>query len=412
MIRRLMLALLVCFAAAARPAAAQVLQGEWVDQSQQKIEQVRMSPVRIIVLDAEDAPVAGASVRIEQQTHHFTLGFTVSSTEWPAADPAAVVWRSFNGVSLDRITDWPVLAPTRSAFLDVVAIEELLIEAQRRGMRTRWGGVISADVGRLPSWVPALEGAELAEAIEGHLQQVVKIFGGQIDQFDVYTNALDHHFVQDRLGVPMLRRLYEQAQAISPRTSMAVRFTDAFDERRLEQMLQLVAQMRQDFIPVDAVALEQRIVNPVVQAPLARAIAWLDRADLDVQVVNLEVGGVSEAAAALNLETVLRTLFAEPAVEGIWFAPITPEAAAVPNAALVNKRGRPTAPGKLFNALFRELWWTDETFTTDELGNVTTRVFAGSHRVTATLSDGSTLSTMIHVPPSDDPRIVVLEPLK
>ena len=48
--------LLLCFAG---PAWAQILQGEWVDQSQAEIEQHRMTGATVVVLDADDRPVQG-----------------------------------------------------------------------------------------------------------------------------------------------------------------------------------------------------------------------------------------------------------------------------------------------------------------------------------------------------------------
>lgn len=408
---RVLLTTLLLVLAIASPSVAQMLRGDWVDATQERIERVRKTELRLIVLGRDGRPVPGASVTIEQLSHDFPLGYALIEPAWPTADPAAPVWRCFNAVSLEPLTGWTRLTPTPDTAPDVADLEELVIEAQRRGMRTRWGGVISADVGRNPDWAAALNGDALVDALENHLQLVLRLFGGRVDAFDVYTHALDHRFVEDRLGKPMVRRLFQQAKVYAPRSTMAVRFTDSLQGTRLHEMVEAVMAMQQDFIPLDAVALEQRTAAPVAQAPLARALEGVGRLGLDIHIVGLEVGGASEAAAAMNLETMLRTLFAEQAVDGIWFGAIRPGAVAVPEAALVDAQGQPTEAGQVVDGLFRKLWWTNATAQTDELGNVTARVFAGSHRITATLPDGTDLTTRVHLPRHDDPRIVVLQPL-
>ncbi len=115
--------------------------------------------------------------------------------------------------------------------------------------------------------------------------------------------------------------------------------------------------------------------------------------------------------ASQNLEAALVTLFAEPAIEGIFFEGLTAGSAHDPVAALVDDAGRPTICGWVVDRLFRERWWTDQTAVADELGNVRARVFAGTYRVTATLADGRELETRVRVPMSEEERVVVLEPV-
>jgi len=145
---------------------------------------------------------------------------------------------------------------------------------------------------------------------------------------------------------------------------------------------------------------------------------WMDGMDINVVFVGLEVGGSSEAAAAFNLEVLLRTAFAssndqgQPTVKGVWFGPLTPEQASAPNAALVDAQGNLTEPGRVVDRLFFDLWRTNEQYQTDLTGNVRTRIFTGTHRITAELPTGRILRSTVHVPRRDTRRVIVLEPIK
>ena len=381
--------------------------GGWRQQAEERIAAHRMAPVRVIVLNGNGQPAAGAAVRIEQLRHDFALGFVVEEP-WEEIPWDESPWRCFNAVALDRVAAWPVVQSEREWELD--RVESLVRLAHERGMAIRWGGIISADAGRIPAWAADLNGPSLNDAVEAHLNAVLNRFGGRIDEFDVYAHAGSRQL----LSPPMVRQLHERAGALAPHSRMCLRFEDALSEHQAQDMIARITDARQAMIPFDAVSVEQRVGGVLLQAPLARALRAMQGLGVDVVVGAVELGGASEAAAASNLETFFRTAFAEPSVTGIYLAGMTAESAVNPHAVLINEFGVLTDVGERLDTLFREVWWTDVQERTDELGNVRTRVFAGAHRVTATLVDGTKIETLAYVhPPSPDrdTRIILLEPV-
>ena len=126
-------------------------------------------------------------------------------------------------------------------------------------------------------------------------------------------------------------------------------------------------------------------------------------------IAGLDCGGGSPAAAAFNLEIVMRLFFATPAVRGVYFAGLYGPAMEEPASALLEEDGTPTPCGAVLDALFRELWWTDHAALTDESGSASQRVYTGWYRVTATLPDGRVLETEAYLPKSEDTRYIVLQ---
>ncbi len=413
--------------------SAQLLAGPWISESEKKIDAAHKTDLRVIVFDASGRPARGVEVRIEQTRGAFHVGLVLPQTGWPkqglGADTHTEFRRCFNAVSLERLTGWPKLQPQMGSPLDpgqVELIERVLDEAEARGMMVRWGSMVSADAGRIPGWAAELTGEALAEAVLGYSDLIYEQFGGRVGQFDVYTQTLAHSFVEGQAGVAVVRRLYESV-AVKNRGGHSgedpggksggpggacARFDDALDIGRFQKMQRRLTAMGEAFIPVDTVALDQRFSGTLDRRSLVRQLSKIDQIHSPVIFSGLTVGGDSGVSAAINLETVLRTLMERPGIEGIWFAGLTAELAGEPSGALIDEMGLPTPSGRVVDSLYYEHWRADIKTQADGLGNVRVRVFAGAYRISATLADGSVCITEVWLKKSDDARVVMLEPLR
>ncbi len=401
------------------PASAQMLAGPWLVESEMKIDAARKTDLRVIVLDESGRPARGVKVRIEQTRSAFHVGLVLEESGWPkqglGAGTHTEFWRCFNAVSLEEMTGWPSLQTGEGAGLDpvgVTRIENVLNEAVPRGMFVRWGPMVSADAGRLPGWVGELSGQALVDAVAGYGDLVWQRFGGRIDHYDVYTQTLDHGFVGARTGAAVIRRLYERVPVQSPDAQACARFDDVLALGRFQKMQRRLTAMSEAFIPVQTVAINQSFGGTLERRSLVRTLSKIDQLKGPVVIGGLAVGGDSELNAAINLEMVLRTLMEHPNVEGVWFASLTPGLAVEPSSALLDEMGLPTPSGKLIDSLFYGLWRIDIDTQTDELGNVRARVFPGAYRVTTKLPDGVEIVTEVWVEKSNDPRVVLLEPMR
>jgi Glycosyl hydrolase family 10 len=411
--------LVVSLIACGAPARAQMLAGPWVDESDKRIDVVRKTDLRVIVMGAGGRPVAGVEVRIEQVSGAFHVGVVLPETGWPSAaggvDTDDEFWRCVNAVSLERMTGWPGMQPAIGSSLNYDAatlIDQTLDKAETRGMFVRWGSLVSADPGRVPPWVANISGRALADAASGYCDLVWDRYGGRIGQYDVYTETLGHSFIESKAGLSVIRRLYEALPADSAGAAAGVRFDDGLIFGRVQQMQRQLTAMREAFIPVGIVAIDQHFGGTVERPTLERMMTRVDQIGRPVVISGLSVGGDSELNAAINLETVLRTMMERENIRGIWFRDLTAEEAIDRTSALLDDEGRPTPSGRLVDSLFHGLWRTNVAAKTDELGNVRVRAFPGRYNVVATLADGAVLKTSLMLEKSDDPRVVLLEPLR
>lgn len=390
-------------------ARGQVMQGDWVDASQKAIDKHRKTPLRVIVLDRDGRPAGLPTVRIEQKRHAFVWGVPIGALP-PAASGKrdAAVWRCFSGVSLEAMTGYGEDSPTGGVQVD--AVRRAANQAMDEGYGVRWGAVLSADAGRWPAQVAKLGDKELAEALSRRVHGAMTSARG-VRVFDFYADSLDHREVESRLGDAGLRRLFEQAKATSPDVSLSLHFRESLEGERLRDMIRRVVAMQEVFVPVDGLSIDAKFRGTVLQPTLTRSLDWLSGMKLPIALVGVEVGGPTPAAAALNMETVLRLFFADPAFQGFWFAGATAEQCTDASAALIDTDGKPTPAGEILDKFVHGLWRTDVTIKGDELGNARVRVFAGKYNISAVLADGTTAETTAWLPANQPERIVVLQPI-
>lgn len=389
-------------------AVAQMLSGEWVNASDKQIEECRKTRLRVLVLDASGQPRPMTMVTVTQKAHAFTWGVAAPSV--PDMQPLPAVWRCFSALSLDPAGDLMHTRPLEGV-PDFAPVEAALATLPQ-GWTARWGGVISADPNASPVWVSGKRGVELEKAFHAHASNVVGRYSGRVTGFDLYTHLIDHDFIEARLGAGAVRGLFESIHAANPRTSLGVRFDDALEGPRLPMMIQRVRSLREAFIPFDHIALGGRYGGTLVHATLRAATDWIAQLDMPVTIASLEVGGGSPAAAAINMEMVLRTFFSQPSIQGIYLSGLTKTQVTDPTAALLDDDGSPTPVGELFERMTRGLWWTDTQVRTDLMGNARIKVFAGRYAISVDYGDGNTVSVDVWLPVAEGERTVVLQPLK
>jgi hypothetical protein len=207
------------------------------------------------------------------------------------------------------------------------------------------------------------------------------------------------------------RMLFARARRLSPGSQLLVRFEEALDLNASRETLRQGIAMRHGVVDHDGISITWASDDPPHQPALDRALERLHALDQPIHVTSLEVGGSAPVSAAIGLETVLRMLFAEPSVTAIYLAGVTSRDADQPHAALLETDGGLTPAGLATLGLFGDVWWTDETAVTDDLGNASVRAFLGLHEVTAELADGTELRMDLTLRAGDEPELVVLQPL-
>ncbi|MEL7087850.1 MAG: hypothetical protein AAGL98_05315 [Planctomycetota bacterium] len=394
------------------PATGQFVGGEWVQRGEASIRKYRMTNVSFLVLDARGRLAADAEVRLEQETHAFGLGWTLRDAFPAEYDPDGELWRVFNTVSLDNLTPWRTVQPELGASLRVDRIGPAIDAARDAGLAVHWGSLLSAQPFDLPEWVVPLRGEALHLAALAYAFQVEEVFGTQLEALGICGELGSTQ--APRFSPAMLRLIEANLRAIRPGLDLRLQYENAWQGDKTSAVVEAMDVAANEQLARDGFSVRERFPAREVRQdqiePALRRVAKLGR---PLRITGLEIAGSNGIETTVNLETVVRTLFAEPVVTGIGFAGMRPGDFADPAAALLDEEGKPTGAGRVLDRLFRSVWWSDQTVNTDELGRTQTRVFLGGYTVTATLADGATVSMPLRLHVRDEsPEPILLMPVK
>ncbi len=368
--------------------------------------------LQVIVVDQAGNPVSGAKVRIKQRRHAFTFGLTLpeggGAFEFPDNWQTLPLWRCVNSVNLNYLGRWDYIEP----FLGnqkFQATDRWLDFAREHGLDVQWGSVFSARTDRQVDWVTSLGRRDLEAALGLHVRSLLNRVGRQVSGFDLYTDVLDGHFIENRLSTVMLRRLFEQAGAIQAAGGaggtggFAIGMEDVTAPGRIPKVIQQVAALKQAFVPLDALALGIRLRSPVTRPRLSKALSWLSSLDCPLWIRSLTTDASTPKQVASDMSLAMELLFESSMVQGIWLD--------FSESGLIDSTGTVTVAGQQIDHLFRKVWWSDFTAQTDERGNVQTRAFTGLYDISAILPDGQIVWTSLYLSADPRRRLVVVGPL-
>lgn len=394
------------------PTSGQFVDGEWVQRGEANIRKYRMTNVSFLVLDADGKLAADAEIRLEQEAHAFGLGWAVHETFPSTYNADDELWRVFNHISLEPLTSWRAVQPETGGPLQTDRLLPVVQAAQDAGLAVHWGSLLSAEPFDLPEWVVPLRGQALYLAALGYAYQVEQTFGSQLSSIAI-CGELENN-TDPRFSPAMLRLIDANLTALRPHLDQRLRYDDAWQGDRTASTLETMEIAANEQLARDGFSVEARFPpRPVRQDQIEPALRRIAKLGRPFNLSHLEVAGAHGIETTVNLETIIRTLFAEPMVSGITFAGLSPNEFTDGSAALVDAQGQPTGAGLALDRLFRDVWWSQETIRTDELGRAQSRVFLGDYTVTATLADGSIVSMPLLLRKRDDsPEPIILMPVK
>jgi hypothetical protein len=413
-------------------ATGQELPSAWVAESDAQMWRNRTARLRVVVLDAAGSPVPGAVVEAVQVSHELPIGFVASRAGLDGIDLSEPVYRQFNTVSLDRLVRWREVHPRADAEHPMLDARRVAHQARQRGLAVRLGPIVSEDAAHNPDWAAALPPEALHDAVGHRLEAALRDFGvhaGPSTQVDVIGHALSHRHLTDTLGPATPRVLLDLARTICPDARLAVRFSDALTGHRRSRLASAVADLREGFVDIDLIAIDERVTGGVQRAPLQRTLDAIDRLGYGVAIASLDVGGGSPEAAAYAMELLLRTVVPHPACRGVMFhtlvTPLEGQAAEPgrrsppEHAGLIDPLGQLTPAGRVVERLFGQAWRSREMAITDpELAGADLVMYAGTYDFTVMLPptpehpEGRSFTRTLRLPASEQPRFTALQPLR
>lgn len=343
------------------------------------------------IVDAEGAPVAGASVAAALARHDFLFGASIAGFRQfgDARRDDAYLQRFeelFNYATVPLY--WRYLEQAKGR-RDYPRVDAMVEWCAARGIAMKGHPLLWDSEHGVPAWSGGRQPDEAAQ--RAHVEDLIGRYKDRIRFWEVVNEPANHP------GVAMMPA-HAWARAAAPDAVLVVNEYGPFYNGHPE-FHALLADARKDGVPFDAVGIQAH-APPDMAFPLARVWRILDHyAGLGVPVHITEFtppsgGGAisgavwrgqwSEETQADYAEDLYRVLYAHPAVAAISWWDFSDQGAWIPGGGLLRRDTSPKPAYDRLHRLIRDTWRTRAEGVTDEAGRFAMRGHHGLYTLRIT----------------------------
>ncbi|CAN7132736.1 unnamed protein product [Brassica rapa subsp. narinosa] len=298
-------------------------QEEWSSHHKQSIDITRKGAVRIRAVNSAGEPVPNATISILQNRLGFPFGCSAGSNI--LGNQAFQDWftKRFTVTVFENEMKWYSTEVVRGKE-DYSTADAMVRLFKQHGIAIRGHHIILDDPKYQPSWVTALNGPDLYNAVKRRVDSVVSRYKGQLASWDVVNENLHFSFFENKMGPKVSYNVFEQAHAVDPTTTM---FMNEFNT--LEQpgdavssparYLQKLRELQSIRVPGNislGIGLESHFFNTPNIPYMRSALDTLGATGLPIWLTEVDVAAPPNVQANY-FEQVLREGHAHPKVTGM-----------------------------------------------------------------------------------------------
>ena len=369
---------------------------DWRIEALHRIEKLRKQNVGIVVRDADNKAISGATVTIKQKRHKFLFGV------YPGRE---MLKDSVNGENYRRILKENYNLITVPAYLadwgwrdESVRKQyfEIADWAKANDFYTRGHLLVYPGWAVTPSEWFKIPKPELLKKLNAHIPRATRAFASRgVQDWDV-ANELRYNeeFMEEIGGIEVAADWFKLAREVNSKGKLFLSETSILTNRGETETEQAAFERHHKILvdagaPIDGICLQGHFSTGMT-APV-RLLEIIDRMTKmgDLMVTEFDLDNSEKNSQADYLRDFYTVCFSHPKVLGVnqwgfWEADMWK-----PRGHLIDKNWNETASFKAYRNLVRKAWWTDEEGSTDDNGLFETRAFKGIQTVAVT-HDGYT----------------------
>ncbi len=379
---------------------------DWKTIANQNIELNRKRDLRIVVKDQQSVSLKDAKVTIRQLKHDFAFGSAITVSQLANISYTDFFKKYFEWAVFENESKWYYNEPTQGAITFTDA-DALMTFCNDNDIRVR-GHCLFWEVDQfVQDWQKNLSTDALRAAVLKRISDAGLHFKGKFPHWDVNNEMLHGNFYRSRLGNDIAATMFKEAKKTDPG---ALYFVNDYSVLAGGETNNYAAQIQNLIMagaPVDGIGCQGHFdagvgVNYDV---LKYRLDILAALSLPIWITEFDATDPDEIARADKLETLYRTAFSHPSVEGILMWGFWANAHwRGADASIVNADWTLNKAGERYEALLKE-WTTEGSQTTATDGSVNFRGFHGKYVITISLPGFATIVDTIFLDKNQSPLI-------
>ncbi|OKH55179.1 1,4-beta-xylanase [Calothrix sp. HK-06] len=388
------------------------LQLKTISTIDSNIRALRTGELKVNVVDAQNNPIVGATVKLEQVRHNFEFGtvlnteiFTNKFSQQDKDRYLAIAKQYFNASVHENALKWYSTEPQRGrvsyAPADTILNWSLSTKLKMRGHTLFW-----EDEKYNQPWLKSLGRDELKRAVIGRAQEVCSRYRGRIDEFDVLNEMLHGNFFRSRLGNGIVKEMFDTCKRANPNAVLYVNDFNILNGRELDKYVQLIHSLLKQGVPIGGIGAQGHIRDKITPERIQKSLDTLAQFKLPIKITEFDAVSDTEEDKAQILRNVYQVAFAHPAVQGILMWGFWESTHWKPKAALYNRNWQPLLAAQAYIDLVYDKWWTRVNTVTNDFGRVCIRGFFGDYRLLVSVRNQKNEQTFSFKPSNNNSKII------
>jgi GH35 family endo-1,4-beta-xylanase len=374
---------------------------DWKQQANARIEQLRKTNAKIIVLNQANQPVPGVNVEINQIKKSFPFGCVMGQSLFK--EPKFKTYYAdvfkFNWAVFQNEAKWYSTEPYAWGYITYRQMNAMLDFCEQKGINARGHLIFWPVEDYVQQWVKNLDNQDLWLAMQQRLNGVVIEGLGRFKMWDVCSEMVTGTYFEDRLGQWVNTWMFQTTKLIDPEI---INLIDEYcviscGGAHLQAYKDKIRNLLLSGAPIDVIGVECYNMTEFDPDTIMARFDSMSEFGLPIWITQLQINEPNVNTRADKLETVIRTAYSHPAVYGIMQWTFYEENEGTPQCSLIDKGWHINAMGQRYLDLMTE-WETHDSDTTDAGGAVNFRGFQGTYEITLTYPGGNCEVQTIELP--------------
>ena len=376
----------------------------WRKAAMHRIDANRRAELRVRVLDAGGAPVAGEAVRVRQLEHAFRLGsFTNHRYGAPKTSDERSAQKifdeSFNMLTLSTYwQDWGWNGPGSKE----QDYRESIAFAHKQGMPWRAHPIMWPGENYMPTWLLETPKDKQRKAVMDHVREVME-YVAKYDPvaIDMVNEVRVNRYFRDRGQGDIVEEAWRLAHSIAPDVPLFVNDygilnNGGLNSEAIDYYHGWLREMRGKGLPIGGIGFQGHF-SAGLTAPerVVEILQGFEQYGLPLQITEFDIETLDESAQADYTRDFMIAALSVPLVDAFVFWGFWEGDHWKRDAAMIREDWTPKPAYTAFRDLIYRDLWTDTTVTTDADGYAVLRPMKGTFEISA---GGTTQSVEVSRP--------------